>query len=501
MPAEKIASYGNNDWDELPSLMRTAAARLGHNEKTWDNRERPARSDICWSFLTPGQKRAANCLEVAELARGMKSLHDEIANRRRQPKERHNGIEGTANGCEDSVDSRRDVDSGSLPRQHQSLTIGRDLYLEIQHRFLHEYNYAFPACMSLLVHCVLYFVLHAEISKVAYSACHAMIVFVGDWHFVNNHFDPTSWYTGFLLVAILFSVMLARLTGSIYNWNDNDEYQRRLDIQLRNRWRMGCWDVRIMNWFSGDEMSNNYGVECSRANDHRKTNKWGPRIKVILDVLSFYVCLAGVEFLGNEFVSVISNAKESILEGLPSRRLDHQWAERKSNENAGNLCKGSVSGNDTAAPSCIDSTVSFMSDVLNWATNADRCGWVKLDEADEEVHIGGSGKDEYAKEGHYELGACKAKGYDEACVLSNASEIAPKKTHPWRQSKEEWKQRMNILDDEYLRANISIENYYLFVGDPHVYLVDPKLDMIAKAALAGISYAGLSWFGIPFMAL
>jgi hypothetical protein len=39
---------------------------------------------------------------------------------------------------------------------------------------------------------------------------------------------------------------------------------------------------------------------------------------------------------------------------------------------------------------------------------------------------------------------------------------------------------MNILDAEYLRANISIENYYLFIGDPHVCLVDPKLDMIVK---------------------
>jgi hypothetical protein len=295
--------------------------------------------------------------------------------------------------------------------------------------------------------------------------------------------------------------MLARLTGTIYDWNDNDEYQRRLDIQLRNRWHMGCWDVRIMNWLSGDEISEKYGVKRSGATDHKTRNKWGPRIKLTLDILSFYVCLTCVEYFGNTWVNHLSNAKESILEGLPSRRLHHQWTERMDNENGGNLCNGSGNGDENSTPLCINSTVSFMSDVLSWATNADRCGWVKLDEADDDAYISERGKDEYVKQGHDEFGNCKTKGYDETCVLSNVSEIAPKKAYPWRQSKEEWKQQLNILDDEYLRANISVESYYLFVGDPHAYLVNPKREMIAKATLAGISFAGLSWFEIPFIAV
>ncbi|KAL3811869.1 hypothetical protein ACHAXA_005535 [Cyclostephanos tholiformis] len=488
------------NWDELPSLMKTAAAKLGYDKTTWDNHERPARSDVCWSFLTARQKRAANCMEVAELARELESLHDEITNGKMQLRKIRRGKVGTANGREVSVESHLEIDP-DITRQRQNLKLGQKLHFVIKNCFLHEYNYTFPACMSLLVHCFLYSVLHGAISRVTYSACDAVISSFSDWHFINNHFDPTHLYATFLLLVILFSVILARLTGAIYDWNDNEKYQRCLDVQLRNRWRMGCWDVCILNWFSGDKIRNEYGVKRSEATDHIERNKWGPRTKALLDVLSFYACLTGVEFFGNNWINHLSNTKESILEGLPSRRLYQQWTERMGNENGGNSCNKSLSGDDDAAALCTNSTVSFMSDVLNWATNADRCGWVKHDEANEEVINSAHEKEKYVKGENGEFDTCNLKEYNEMCPVPNVTGTVPKKAHPWKQSKEEWRQQMNILDDAYLRATISVESYYLFVGDPHAHFINPKRKMIVEASLAGISFAGLSWFEIPFIAI
>lgn len=64
---------------------------------------------------------------------------------------------------------------------------------------------------------------------------------------------------------------------------------------------MGCWDVHIMSWFSGDEMCKTYKRKCKGkgATDHLKGNKWGPQIKLILDVLSFFVCYSGVSYFAD----------------------------------------------------------------------------------------------------------------------------------------------------------------------------------------------------------
>jgi hypothetical protein len=139
------------------------------------------------------------------------------------------------------------------------------------------------------------------------------------------------------------------------------------------------------------------------------------------------------------------------------------------NENGSNLCIGSVSGEDDTAAVCINSTdfngVNFISDVLNWATNGDRCGWVKFGEAKEEVDIRGDEKETDVEGGNEEYDFCKLKEGNETCGLSNVHGIAPNKVYPWKQAREEWRKQINILDDEYLRAILSLEAYQLFVGD------------------------------------
>ena len=82
-----------------------------------------------------------------------------------------------------------------------------------------------------------------------------------------------------------------------------------------------------------------------------------------------------------------------------------------------NICiqTGSDSDDNTSLVDiCVNFTnvnaMHFESEVWNWATNGNRCGWM-----------------------------------------------------------DDWKRQMNKLDDEYLRDNISFENYYSFVGDQYRY--------------------------------
>lgn len=504
-------------WDELPCILQTAALKLGYNKKVWDNHERPARSDVRWSVLTAGQKRAAKLLgytkqnwdEVAELAREVKYIQDEITKRQKQVKKLIKGKEVTVGRIlrrEDSANSHLMIDP-TVSRQRQYPTLGQGPLFQIQNCFLHDYYYSFPAGMALVVHCFLYQVVHGVTSNATWSLYEIVISYVSRWDVVNNNFDPTSMIATYSLGGILFSMILTRFTGGLYVWNDNEKYQRRLDNQLRNRWNMGCWDVRIMNWFSGDEMSKKYGRRRRGATDLLKGNKWGPRIKPFVDAFSFYVCLTCVVHFSTNLIYAAPylNMRESILEGLPSRQLHQQWTEQMGNENGSNLCIGSVSGEDDTAAVCINSTdfngVNFISDVLNWATNGDRCGWVKFGEAKEEVDIRGDDKETDVEGGNEEYDFCKLKEGNETCGLSNVHGIAPNKFYPWKHAREEWRKQINILDDEYLRSILSLEAYQLFVGDPYANLFNPKIEMISQATIGAIGLVGLYWFEIPFLAI
>lgn len=495
------------NWDELPSPLQTAAVKLGYSKKVWDNHERPVRSDVSWSVLTAEQKQAAVLLgytqqnwdRVVELARGVQSLQNKIIEQQKQLKKLLKENKGAAHGeifrgREDSAKSHLDTDP-DVPRQRQYLTLWQDSLLWVLNCFLYEYYYSFPACMVMVAHCFLYNVLGNAIGRITENVCTNVISFVSGWHFVDNHFDPTNHYATCFLVVILFSMILARLTGAIFAWNDNEEYQRRLDKQLRNRWRMGCWDVHIMSWFSGDEMGKTYERKRKGATDHLKGNKWGPRIKLILDVLSFFVCYSGVSYFADVWVyAKILDMKDSILEGLPSRNLHQQCTKQKGNEKGGDLCIGVVSGDDGTTAGHINSNnlngMPFVSDVFNWATNADRCaGWASF------------GEEKYGEEGNGEYDLCTPGVGSKTCVRSDVTEMTPKKAYPWKRANAEWSQRMNLLDDEYLRASISSQSYYSFVGDPHGFFISDERDMIFQATIITVGFAGLHWFEIPFLLL
>merc|ERR1739848_122682 len=52
---------------------------------------------------------------------------------------------------------------------------------------------------------------------------------------------------------------------------------------------------------------------------------WGPRVKYVLDLLSFFVCYKCVdELVTNSFMVPMTDITTTVMDGLPSRQLDRQ---------------------------------------------------------------------------------------------------------------------------------------------------------------------------------
>ena len=114
-----------------------------------------------------------------------------------------------------------------------------------------------------------------------------------------------------------------------------------------------------------------------------------------------------------------------------------------------NICIQNDSGSDddtSLLDICVNftnvNTMHFESEVWNWATNGNRCGWM-----------------------------------------------------------DEWKRQMNKLDDEYLRDSISFENYYSFVGDPYRHFIDTARETQFQVMVVILCATGLYWLDVPFQGI
>lgn len=349
---------------------------------------------------------------------------------------------------------------------------------------VHHYT-TLPACLSLLIHCILHNAINTSIQNYIYNVgIPFWLRHVGNWDVVSNRYEPTQLIALFFLLVILLAMTFGQLTGGLYDYYDRgEEYQEWLDNVTQDRWLRRCWDGRIMNWFSGDELRNKYEKSKTRGtdtlhneeqNNNNKNNNsnnnskvknnsyhWGSRLKPIIDVTVFYVCLFGVDFFCTEWVyKTILNRRESILEGLPSRIFHQQWTTRHQQQTTtmqnssetsreDNICiqTGSDSDDNTSLVDiCVNFTnvnaMHFESEVWNWATNGNRCGWM-----------------------------------------------------------DEWKRQMNKVDDEYLRYNISFENYYSFVGDQYRHFIDTARETQFQYMVVILGATGLYWLDVPFQGI
>ena len=425
-------------WDNLSPSIRTIINHLGcKNDKAWED-----------------------CDSIIQLTKQIHVLQETVARQEMQLL--------TSKKKKQVLHSNESSNGGIAPSKNDQGVDSEPAAI-----FADAQYYTLPACLSLVIHCILHNAINTSIHNCIYNVgIPFWLRHAGNWDVVSNQYDSTQLIALFFLVVIALAMIFGRLTGGLYDYYDRgEEYQERLDNVLQDRWHQRCWDARIMNWFSGDELRANYEKSKQRGEtlhngEHRNNSNssmlknykyhWGPRVKTIIDVTIFYVCLFGVEFFSTEWVyKTILNRRESILEELPSRRLHQQWQQMNMTNiieasREDNIClqTGSNSDDDTSLVDiCINfttvNTMHFESEVWNWAKNGNRCGWID----------------------------------------------------------DEWKRQMNKLDYEYLHDNIADDNYYSFVGDPYRHFIDTARESKFQAMVVILGATGLYWLDVPFQGI
>ncbi|KAL7513185.1 hypothetical protein ACHAXN_010229 [Cyclotella atomus] len=324
------------------------------------------------------------------------------------------------------------------------ITNGND-HSSIQESLSLEIRYTIPGLISLLTHCSLYLTIYACLNKFLEYICDRGIIYFLGWHISKNAFDCTHHEQFFHVICLIVGCCLSRWTGSIWAWVDNEEYQRRLKAERRKRKKS-----RWIQWLEGR------GPYKS---------KWGPRWKLGIDSLSFFIVYISVDKFMRDFAGYALDTRAAVLEGMPSRQRQQQVRLNTELAEEGQ-CVNLDGVNDKLAEECTNSFVvqeEFISDIMNWIENKNRCRWVEK-EANEE---------------------------------DNEEEGA--KVRLWKQHDEEWKQLINEQDEKYLIENVSYKTYYELVGDPGSQFIDPHNENIFFIVLTLAGFGVLLCLGAPFL--
>eukprot|EP00581_Thalassiosira_minuscula_P004664 CAMPEP_0183746222 /NCGR_PEP_ID=MMETSP0737-20130205/66642_1 /TAXON_ID=385413 /ORGANISM="Thalassiosira miniscula, Strain CCMP1093" /LENGTH=606 /DNA_ID=CAMNT_0025981909 /DNA_START=74 /DNA_END=1894 /DNA_ORIENTATION=+ len=349
---------------------------------------------------------------------------------------------------------------------------------------IHEYYHTLPGAFALVLHCCLYVIVYALVSKVLVWLCDAIVICLTGWHITQNWFDCTLHEHVFYSIVLFLSLILAKITGVVYDWNEGKLYQKRIDFQWRNKWHLKCWDAKLANYFYGDELREEF--ECSavvgvKEACAKKKKVWGPRSKFILDALSFFLCYKCVDyFVYNAVVLPFSDVTQTVLDGLPSRQLrqepdgDHPSVEKNGYSYA---CDNVMSALEN--PFAAD-MLNWMASIdlgspeaKNWIMNAKKCGWTSMQGADENTESRGNSDAENSE--HDDL---------------TESDHPPLITQ---------KQIVNPRDEKYLEATIPVDQFYELFGEPTPQFHDGPREHFALVASAALCVGMLYWHDIPFL--
>ena len=337
--------------------------------------------------------------------------------------------------------------SSSSTAEHDKLPRRGGITRSIKKTITRELQFTLPGTIALLTHCSLYLTIYICINKMLEWICDKGIIYLYGWHISENAFDCTKHEMVFNIGCVILGCCMARWTGSIWDWNENEAFHERLRAELNTRTK-ASWDMQMIRWFRG-------------KGKHK--SKWGPRWKLFIDSVSFFIAYIAVDkLLIRDFATYLLDTRATILEGMPSRQL-------KTGLYGVDQCNNVV--NATADDTCSNAMGNmmqkekeeFISDVMNWLEHNNRCRWVEK-ESDEEED-----EDEGAK------------------------------FRPWRQHDEEWKQLMNEKDEQYLIEKVSYKTYYELVGDPSSQFVDPHLENVFCFALTIGGFGVLLALGAPFL--
>lgn len=403
------------------------------------------------------------------IAHEIKLLEDGINHRRKMLRRFLRGKEGTTfakmlRDSEDRVNAhllenlRARIQSRSKESK-SSVTISRsgassqDLLRAIKNVLMREFRFTLPGCISLITHCSLYLSIYGCLSKLVDHVCHCMIIHLTGWHFKDNSFDCTWHERMFHIMCVLIGCCMARLTGSIYHWNENELFQQQLKAEMKSRSK-SSWDVQIVHWFSGK----------GKRNSH-----WRPRLKCVLDTLGFFMIYISVDaLLLHDFARFALDSRALILDGMPSRQLKRKVSTTPSlvdGHAALDQCTNLEYDNESSTAVCLNlfsMPEDFTTDVINWLENKNRCGWTEKE----------------------------AQGVEEDST---------NKVRAWRQHDEEWKQSINEQDEAYLMSNVSYKAWYELVGDPSANLIDSNRENIFLVVLTLGGFAVLLCLGSPFI--
>eukprot|EP00804_Cyclotella_cryptica_P027450 CCRYP_008861-RA/>CCRYP_008861-RA protein AED:0.11 eAED:0.11 QI:0/-1/0/1/-1/1/1/0/445 len=317
---------------------------------------------------------------------------------------------------------------------------------------IREFRFTLPGYISLITHCSLYLSIYGCLSKLTDSICDYIIINFTGWHIKENAFDCTQHERFFYVICLVMGCVMARMTGSIYAWNENESFQQQLKAAMRSRSK--SWDVKVVNWFSG-------------KGNH--SSKWRPRLKSMLDTFGFFLMYISIDrLLLHDFARNVLDSRAIVLDGMPSRQLKRVGSSIPSlgdEHEAIGQCVSFYIDNDSSKEECLNSFAipdDFTSDVINWLENKNRCGWIE-------------------KEGQYD------------------EEDATSKVRAWRQHNEEWKQSINEQDELYLISNVSDRTWYELVGDPSAQFIDPQRENIFLVTLTLGGFAVLFCMGSPFI--
>jgi len=540
-------------WSDLTADQRAAAGVLEYDESNWDDgsdaEDPPAVESMAWCELSEAQRDAArvlgydeqmwdetsqsSCSESGleqsddEVEREIRSLEREIESRRR----RLNALVSSQKGDGSNDESRYgrmlsryedransllrsrvgaselDDGDGSQSRQQprrQTLPPRIAALLEsAQDSLLHEVHHTFPAFASFVVHCLVWISTYAFLSGIVYNIGEFTVKKIGGWNLTDRHYDASSQEAMFYTFAIVVSYFMARMTGSLYEWNDRRDYNRRVRFHARNRWVLGCWDSRLTDWFDGGETGRTHGLpgtgtEGEEGRARRLSRRLGPSAKTLIDAFGFVLAYYSINRLVElGMAGLSSNRRGEILDGLPSRVLARHMRDGASTSYASELVCGDILGTneDGSVPpgTCLESfdETMFVTDAWNWVSNHNRCGWVaQLAELDDSSAEGG---------GVEETTAANALGDGMASTITGR---ALGEFKPWGDegsAPDAWLRELNRKDDAYLRSVLSDDNYLDLMGDPTAVFHDDGWQDILMVVLAVGGLLYLRWAGISFV--
>ena len=171
----------------------------------------------------------------------------------------------------------RSIDRGTGAAAHP-----RSRCNEARRHMLFELLYSLPAAATMLAYCCT----HVAIYELVQSA-------VADCLQLNEFANQNLVYICVFAVAVL----VARLSGSLYEFTSDDEYGR-VKFDMHNKLKLGDFDARILR----------------RVKKH-------PTVKLLLDVTALYLTYISANHLIMEaMLKTFFDRTEDVTEGLPSMK-------------------------------------------------------------------------------------------------------------------------------------------------------------------------------------